>query len=119
MFVYGIRCNMSEFASALLLLHDTEPQPEDYSLFIGNNNLLIFPRLSRPSSLRLHGSRITADFTARLDRIINRSTEIWEADWLEQPYISDANADLISAIQRCNGSTPTWYYLPSGAGLVF
>jgi hypothetical protein len=97
MLVYGIRCSASDLFSL-----PCNAEADYYSDY----GILVFPSYSRPTVIKAHGT-LTPLFWNAAKSILERPTAVQDVD-LEQPYITDAEAAIVNAL---NGKT-YWYHVP-------
>jgi len=105
MLVYGIQCTQE---SATQLPKDlvTADYYTDYGL-------LVFPAYTRPTAIVSQGPRLTPEFWHTVRLIVQDPTRVYAMD-LEQPYVSDAEAETIKHLQS-RRIQPDWYHVPRTA----
>lgn len=105
MYVYGIRCapaDLGDLPSDALA---------DYYLDYG---LLVFPAYTRPVCLQTHGA-LTKEFWEAVRRLVTLPNRVYAVS-LEQPFITDAEAEVVQALkERYPRIEADWYHVPKVA----
>jgi len=69
-------------------------------------DICILPDQTRPTSLRSWTSNLSESFQYYLNQLVHRADSAWEVEWLEQPYLTDEEAEYVA------GYDARWYYVP-------